>query len=290
MPLAPSTATRSPYQISRSNGNVRSSSSRSVQITARLPVRPPRRFIRSDCSFGGSGGGPASSNRRSRVCADWYREAMSELYAAFCLYISTSSRSFSRSSSQRRRTSSSRSWRCARASCQDAKPPGCVHALPPSTATTRSGGLGQQLPVVRHVQHRLGRLAQPRLQPALARYVQEVVRLVEQQHLVAAAQQQVEREPLLLAAGEGPDRTVPHLVPRLVQHRHGDRVEQHLGVVPAGLAPAGQRVGVRDSCDSLRVVERAGGAVQPLAGRPQRRRHQGQRQVGRASGRRRSCR
>ena len=39
------------------------------RITARLPVRPPRRFIRSDCSRGGSGGGPASSNLRSRVWA-----------------------------------------------------------------------------------------------------------------------------------------------------------------------------------------------------------------------------
>ena len=48
-------------------------------MTARLPVRPPVRFIRMSWSFGGSGGGPASSNLRSLVCADWYREAMSEL-------------------------------------------------------------------------------------------------------------------------------------------------------------------------------------------------------------------
>ena len=63
---------------------------------------------------------------------------MSELYAAFCLYISICWRSFSRSSSQRRRFSSSRSCRARRASCQEANPPGCTHAEPPSTATTRS--------------------------------------------------------------------------------------------------------------------------------------------------------
>src|SRR3954452_15989970 len=40
-PLGPSTATRSPYQISTSNGAVRSVSSSASQTTARLPVRPP---------------------------------------------------------------------------------------------------------------------------------------------------------------------------------------------------------------------------------------------------------
>ena len=41
-PLEPSTATRSPYQISRSNGFISPVSSRSSQTTARLPVRRPR--------------------------------------------------------------------------------------------------------------------------------------------------------------------------------------------------------------------------------------------------------
>ena len=65
------------------------------------------------------------------------------------------------------------------------------------------GGLGQQLPVVGDVEHRLGGLVEPVLEPALAGHVEEVVRLVEQQHLVGAAQQQLQREPLLLAAGQG---------------------------------------------------------------------------------------
>ena len=78
-PFEPSTATRSPYQTSRSKGSIRlpcpegplaESSSRS-QTTARLPVRPPLSRIFTCCSRGCSVGGPASSNFRSRVCAAW---------------------------------------------------------------------------------------------------------------------------------------------------------------------------------------------------------------------------
>ncbi len=70
-PLEPSTATRSPYQISRSNGCIRPVSSSPSQITARLPVRPPRRRMLMFWSLGGASGGPASSNLRSRVWAAW---------------------------------------------------------------------------------------------------------------------------------------------------------------------------------------------------------------------------
>ncbi len=78
-PLEPSTATRSPYQTSRSKGCISPVSSRFSQITARLPVRPPRSRMRMSWSLGASSGGPASSNRRSRVSAAWRREAMAEL-------------------------------------------------------------------------------------------------------------------------------------------------------------------------------------------------------------------
>ena len=57
VPLAPSTATRSPNHTSRSNGNVSPSSSSCSQITARLPVRPPRSRIRTFWSRGDSSGG-----------------------------------------------------------------------------------------------------------------------------------------------------------------------------------------------------------------------------------------
>ena len=70
-PFEPSTATRSPYQTSRSNGCISPVSSSRSQTTARLPVRPPLSRILTFCSRGCSVGGPASSNLRSRVCAAW---------------------------------------------------------------------------------------------------------------------------------------------------------------------------------------------------------------------------
>ena len=106
------------------------------------------------------------------------------------------------------------------------------------------GGLGQQLPVVRDVEHGLVDFAQPALQPPLGRYVEEVVRLVEQQHLVGAAQQQLKREPLLLPARECPHRTRPSWLPGQVERADAGGVEEHLGVVPAGLAPGRDRLGV----------------------------------------------
>ena len=63
----PGRRTRSPGRTGRSGP----SSSSCSQMTARLPVRPPRSRIRMSWSFGGTGGGPASSNLRSRVCAAW---------------------------------------------------------------------------------------------------------------------------------------------------------------------------------------------------------------------------
>ena len=84
-PLEPSTATRSPYQTSRSNGFISPVSSSRSQTTARLPVRPPLSRIFTCCSRGIACGGPASSNLRSRVWAAWYCEAMPSLYSALIL-------------------------------------------------------------------------------------------------------------------------------------------------------------------------------------------------------------
>ena len=132
---------------------------------------------------------------------------MPSLYAAFCLYISTSALSLACSSSQRRRSSSKRANRSRRASWYDAKPPGWVHTRLPRGAELDGddpgGGVGEQLPVVGDEQDRLVRLADPLLEPDLAGHVEEVVGLVEQQHLVGAAQQVLQHQPLLLAAGEG---------------------------------------------------------------------------------------
>ncbi len=70
-PLEPSTATRSPYQTSRSKGFISPVSSRSVATMARLAVRPPARRIFTCWSIGVSCGGPACSNFASRVWAAW---------------------------------------------------------------------------------------------------------------------------------------------------------------------------------------------------------------------------
>ncbi len=106
--------------------------------------------------------------------------------------------------------------------------------------------LGQQLPVVADQQHRLLGAGELLLQPALAGYVQVVVRLVQQQHLVRPAEQRLQREPLLLPAGQG-----VHLAPLGPVVRDADcgrrtDIERHLGVVPAGVGIVGQRLGVRE--------------------------------------------
>ena len=68
-PFEPSTATRSPNQISLLNGFISPVSSRPVTTMARLPVRPPLSRIDSRCSSGTAWGGPASSNFASLVTA-----------------------------------------------------------------------------------------------------------------------------------------------------------------------------------------------------------------------------
>ncbi|CAM5352014.1 hypothetical protein SVIOM342S_08993 [Streptomyces violaceorubidus] len=133
------------------------------------------------------------------------------------------------------------------------------------------GGAGEQLPVVGDEQHGLAGLGEPLLQPALAGHVEVVVRLVEQQHLVGAAQQRLEDEALLLAPGEG-----AHLPPLSLVVRHPERgggadVPQGLGLVPARLGPVGERLRV-DQLGGLVVhrhervlggVDRAGGLADP---------------------------
>ena len=148
------------------------------------------------------------------------------------------------SSSHRRRSSSSRSNRSFLAWWYVVKPPPCVQVVfppaPSSTVTTRVADAGQQLAVVADEQHRLRRLPQRLLEPQLAGHVEVVVRLVEHQHLVRAAEQRLEHHPLLLAAGER-----AHLAPLRLLERDADRrdragVPQDLGLVAAGVGPVGQ--------------------------------------------------
>jgi hypothetical protein len=69
-------------------------------------------------------------------------------------------------------------------------------------------GVGQQFAIVADEQDRLVGLGDPLLEPDLAGYVEEVVGLIQQQHFVGAAEQELQHQPLLLAAGQGPQLAV----------------------------------------------------------------------------------
>src|SRR5262249_18746595 len=127
----------------------------------------------------------------------------------------------------------------------------------------------KQLAVVGDEEDALRRLADAPLEPPLPRYIEEVIRLVEEQHLVVAAEQQLEGEALLLATGERADRPLAAGLPGQVEGGPAGRVEEDLGVVAADLAPRRERVGVAQ----LGALVAAGvhgplGVVQSLAGHP----------------------
>ena len=86
------------------------------------------------------------------------------------------------------------------------------------------------------------------------RDVQVVVRLVQQQHLVRAAQERLEHQPLLLAAGQGADRAPLRTVVRHPECGRRAHIPQDFDVVAAGIRPLGQR----------RRVAQLGGFVVPL--------------------------
>lgn len=107
------------------------------------------------------------------------------------------------------------------------------------------GGAGEEFTVVGDEQDRLAGLLEPLLQPALAGYVEVVVRLVQEQHLFAAAQQRLQHEPLLLTTGERADLPELRLVVRHSERGHGAHVPQGLELVAVHLGPVrqGLRVG-----------------------------------------------
>ena len=149
-------------------------------------------------------------------------------------------------------------------------------------------GLGQQLPVVADQQHRLLRRRELLLQPALARHVEVVVRLVEQQHLVRPAQQRLQREPLLLAAGQRADLAPLGPVVRDAERGGAAGVEGDLGLVAAGVGVVGQRLGVAQ-LDGLGVVAPSAPARprrRARGGRAEPRRRQREQQVADGASRR----
>ena len=95
------------------------------------------------------------------------------------------------------------------------------------------------------VEHRLAAGSQLPLQPPLARNVEEVVGLVEQQDVVVAAQEDLQGDALLLATGERPQWSRRGLLERDADGAGQAFVPVHLEVVAAVVAPVGERVRVR---------------------------------------------
>jgi hypothetical protein len=102
----------------------------------------------------------------------------------------------------------------------------------------------EQLAVVADHQDRLRALVDPPLEPLLARHVEEVVRLVEQQHLVRTCQQVLEHEPLLLAAGQCRQVAVLRLVVADPERRRAAHVPGDLDVVATRVGVVRQRRGI----------------------------------------------
>jgi hypothetical protein len=93
-------------------------------------------------------------------------------------------------------------------------------------------------------QHRLLGVGELTFQPLLARDVQVVVRLVQQQDFVGPAQQGLEDQALLLAARERPHLAVLRAFVGHTERLHGAGVPHHLGVVAVCITPVGDRLGV----------------------------------------------
>ena len=122
---------RSPKKTSKLNGSVKLARDKFSKVSARKPVRPPRKPTFTSCSIGGASGGPASSNFRSLVCIARYLLAISgEIAACTC---SVFTRSIKRwcSCSQRNNISANLSLRALRASCQVENFPPCTQVVFP---------------------------------------------------------------------------------------------------------------------------------------------------------------
>ena len=100
----------------------------------------------------------------------------------------------------------------------------------------------EQVAVVADQQHRLARRGDPRLELQLGGDVEEVVGLVEQQHLRLALEQDVEHEPLALAARELRRRAPADVVERRADDPPARRVPLPLELVAAELGPVRDRL------------------------------------------------
>ena len=88
-----------------------------------------------------------------------------------------------------------------------------------------------------HEQHGLRALRELAFEPLLRGHVEEVVGFVEKEHVGVTAEQDLEREALLLTAREGRAEAGADRVERTVERRGRTDVPENLLVVAAGLAP-----------------------------------------------------
>ncbi len=105
-------------------------------------------------------------------------------------------------------------------------------------------GVVEQLAVVADEEDGLVRLADPVLEPDLAGHVEEVVGLVEEQHLVRAGQEVLQHQPLLLAAAERLQLAVLRSLERHPEPLGRADVPGDLEVVAARVGVLVQRLGV----------------------------------------------
>ena len=119
-----------------------------------------------------------------------------------------------------------------------------------------------------------------RLQPALARDVEVVVRFVQEQQLVGAGEESLKDQPLLLSAGEAGRRAVLGAVEGQAKGRHANLVPDGLDVVAAGVAPVHDGLGVAHLGGFVVVLQhREFGFVHGAGGRGQFRRRGRHQQV-----------
>ena len=109
--------------------------------------------------------------------------------------------------------------------------------------------------------------ASRRSAPTLARDVEVVVGLVEQQDVGRAPQQGLKHQPLLLASGQGANLAPAAALVAHPERGHAAGIPHHLGVIAARVAPFGQRRRV-PHLDGLVVAfhHRQFGTIQPGRG------------------------
>ena len=283
-PLEPSTATRSPNQTSRSNGRIRPVSSSCSQTSGPLAgpaaLEPHLHLLLARALLRRSGQLELGQPGHRRLVAAGHPVVVGgllaqrddELLELLVLLVPAAAQLLEPEDAvlpslvvRREAASVSPRRRPGRAGFEGDDP---------------ARGAGQQLAVVADEEHRLGRLQQLVLEPALGRHVEVVVRLVEHQHLVRAAEQRLQHQALLLAAGEG-----AHLAPlgpfvRRAERGHRADVEQRLRLVAPDVAPVGERLRVTH-LDPLVVVLHHGqlGPVERARGVPDRLRRNGKQQI-----------